>query len=569
MPESGRASADTDSCPQPFLISSQLLGARKALEKLFASRETEKITFLRECYGPISFKCSVVGCPHYNTGFEDLWERDNHVRSHTRPFKCPEHSCFYEAVGFVNERYLNQHISRCHPDPSHPTSNKFIFPNMRSLPTEDEQQMFREAIECDNVDLVEDLLQKNSSLLDGVRPGGGYTGLQHAAKYGKVRIAQLLLQRGSTIGAVNIAGSALSAACVWGQPEMVQFLLSKSSCEEDVNSKNFAGETPLLVSGSAVSSVSAHVEVLRLLLDDSRVLPNSKGRDGRTLLSWVAGRGDSRKVQVVKMLLNHDRIDVNAKDNMGRTPLSRAASWGVAEVVKMFLQSGRGIDVNEKDARGRSPLSWAAGRGAGSRGNAISVIEMLLEHHGVDADTTDDGDRTPLSWAASDGKEAVVEMLLLYRKGGGVDALDAGGRTPLSWAASRNVAGAVERFLARSREVNVNAEDNGGRTPLSWAAARAEGSGATLAVVQTLLNHDGINVDARDNCGRTPLSWAASEGMAGVVKVFLQCDKGVDVNAEDNEGRTPLSWATARENDPEKMQVVQALIEHGGAGGVL
>ena len=534
MPESRRDPTDTDSHPQPFLISYQLLRARKALEKIFASRETEKITFLRECYGPISFKCSVVGCPHNDAGFEKLQERDSHVRSHNRPFKCPELGCFYREAGFANNRSLSQHTSQCHTDP---VSSKFIFPRLGSSSySTDEQDMFREAIESNNLGLVRDLVQAHSSLQDRVRPGNGHTALQHAARYGKVEIAELLLNYGSQVGAVNASGSALSVACIWAQADMVRFLLSKSRCEEDVNSKNFRGETPLLLSGSGVRNVAAQVAVLRLLLDDNRVSANSKDRNGKTVLALAAERGNSEKVQVVRMLLQHNRIDVDAKDNGGRTPLSRAAGWGVASAVKMFLNCGRGVDVSLTDAGGRTPLSWAASR-TGSSSGAVSVVKMLLDHHGTDADAKDNGDRTPLSWAAGEGLGEVVEV-----------------------------------FLERRREVDVNAMDSDGRTPLSWAAARAKDSVMIPALVSTaavriLLKHDGIDVDARDKGGRTPLSWAASSGMAGVVEMFLQCDRGVDVNAEDNGGRTPLSWAVARENDSEKVQVVQALIKHGGISG--
>ena len=359
MLEFWRGYSDAGPRPQPFLISSQLLRARKALERILASGEPGKTAFLRQCYGPISFKCSVVGCPQYDIGFEELQERDNHVKSHSRPFKCPEHGCFYEEVGFANNQSLNKHTSQCHTDSA---SDKFIFPRLRSYPTKDEQQRFREAIAIDNLDLVRDLAQKYSSLLDEVRPSGGRTALQHAARYGKVRIAQFLLQSRSNIGVVNASGSALSVACLWGQTDMVRFLLSNSRCEEDVNSKNAHGVTPLHAIASGIRVPSAQLPILRLLLDDSRVFTNSQDRNGRTPLSCAAGRwAGSSAAPVVKMLLEHHEIDADARDNEGRTPLSWATAWGSEEVVRMFLQCGK-VDVNAKDNKGRTPLLWAASR---------------------------------------------------------------------------------------------------------------------------------------------------------------------------------------------------------------
>ena len=553
-----------------------------------------------------------MGCLHYTIGFEKPQERDNHVKSHYRPFKCPELGCFYGDVGFSNNRSLNQHISRCHTDL---VSNKFIFPRLSysSYPTEDEQRKFREAIESDDLDLVRDLIQKNSSLKGELRSASGYTGLQHAARYGNIRIAQLLLQYGSHIGAVNAYGSALSVACYWGQVDMVQFLLSKLSCKEDLDQKHPRGEMPLLISCAGAEDAGTQLAVLRLLLDDSRVAANGKDYDGRTLLSLVAGMTDSDKAQVLEMLLGHDRIGVDAKDNEGRTPLSWAASRGPAEAVKMFLQCDRGVNVNAKDNKGRTPLSWAASREKGSTSNAASVVKIMLEHHGIDADPKDSEGRTPLSRAANWGVDGVVEIFLqcgrevdvnskdnegrtplswAAGRGGGrrgqavsvvksllehhgidADARDNWGRTPLSRAASTGMAVVVGVFLQYSWVIDVNAKDAGGRTPLSWAAAK---TGYHLAcssaeqVVKEFLEHNGIDVDSRDSGGRTPLSWAAGEGMAGVVEMFLQRGRGVDVNAKDKEGRTPLSWAASRArgfvwSSPEiSVAVVKILLTHDG-----
>ena len=315
-------STGTNPKPYPFLLSPQLLRTRKALERIVASHGAEDIAFLRECYGPISFKCSVVGCLGYDVGFETLQERDNHVRSHGRPVKCPERGCFYEEVGFANHQGLNRHFSSCH---KYPSSYKFLFPGRGNSgpPGENEQQRFREAIESEDLDLVRDLIHRYSTLQDWVGLGG-YTGLQHAARHGKVGSALLLLHCGSNIGAINKHGTALNVACSYGQTNMVQFLLSNTKCEKDVNSKDNQRDTPLL---SILKSEhgSAQLAVVRLLLEDSRVFANIKDRDGRTPLSLAAA---SESLEVLKVLLAHNGIDVDTKDNEGMTPLSWAARIG-------------------------------------------------------------------------------------------------------------------------------------------------------------------------------------------------------------------------------------------------
>ena len=500
-----------------------------------ASQSAENIAFLRECYGPISFRCSVVGCPHYDVGFEQLQERDSHVASHNRRFKCPERGCFYEEVGFANSRSLNRHFSQCHTDMA---SHKFFYPRPSNsrLPTVDEQKRFRDAIESGDIGPVREMIHINSSLTDRVGLDD-HTGLQHAARHGNMGSALLLLHSGSNIGAVNIYGTALNVACSWGQTDMIQFLLSNSSCEEDVNARDRWGDTPLLsILGSRYASHPASVQlaVVPLLLKDSRVFADSKNRDGRTPLSLAAAIKRPEAALLAHMLLEHGGIDVNTRDRFGRTP-----------------------------------LSWAVCAFGGDSGAA--VVKVLLGHDEINVGARDKWGRTPLSWAASEGTAVVVNALLEHGVGVDVNAKDNEGRTPLSLAAARWQPGAapVVKMLLEYDRVDVDAKDNEGRTPLSWAAARKYSESETELVVKILLERDEISQDERDNGGRTPLSWAASQGNVGAVNAFLEHGVGIDVNAKDNEGRTPLSWAAARENDLQRVPVVKALMEHGGVGGAL
>ena len=493
----------------------------------------------------------MVGCLHYEVGLETRQERDNHVRSHDRPFKCPKHGCFYEEVGFTNSQGLNRHLSACHTDP---TSSKFLFPRLRNSrpPTEAEQERFWEAIERQDIDLVRNLIRRHSSLKDRVGLDG-YTALQHAARHGKLGTALLLLHCGSNIGAVNKHGTALNVACSYGQTNMVQLLLSSAKREEDVNSKDGKGDTPLL-SSLRSRHVSAQLAVVRLLLEDSRVFADSKDLDSRTPLSLAAASRSLEMVPVLKMLLNHDRTDVNTRDNEGRTPLSWAASRGTGEGVKALLEHGVAVDVNAKDHGGMTPLLWATSRGS------AGIVSVFLEHGvGVDVNGKDDGGRTPLMWAASGGSAGIGSALLEHSLGVEVNATDSGGRASLLWAGSWDAASIVRMLLEHGMGVDVNTKDKRGMTPLSWAALTGNAE-----VVSILLRRGvGVDVNSKDNEGRTPLSWAAELGTIGVVLMLLESGMGVDVNAKDNGSRTPLSWAEAR-NDWDKELVLNALVKHGG-----
>ena len=347
----------------------------------------------------------MIGCPRYDTGFETLQERGDHVKSHSRRFKCPEKGCFYKVVGFSNIRGLNQHFSLCHTGPA----PKFTFPRPRNPrpPAAHQQQSFRKAIESEDLDLIRDLIHTNGLLQDQVGQGE-YTGLQYAARHGKLGSALLLLHCGSSVGAVNKHGTALNVACHWRQTDMVQFLLSNSRCEEDVNSKDSQGKTPLF--SILRSGYGTKLPIVRHLLEDSRVFVNAKDAQGWTALSLVASWlvvGDSDVERVLKVLLEHDGIDVNARDNDGRTPLSRAASSGDWRGIKVLLQCGRAVDVNAKDAGGRTPLSWAAGSGS------FKAVNAFLEHGvGVDVSAKDNEGRKPIAWVWGREEKAIENALL-------------------------------------------------------------------------------------------------------------------------------------------------------------
>ena len=111
---------------------------------------------------------------------------------------------------------------------------------------------------------------------------------------------------------------------------------------------------------------------------------------------------------ITGLLAQYD-INADAKDNDGRTPLSWAAGRGHEAVVQTLLATGK-VDPDAKDIFGQTPLSWAAGNGH------EAVVQTLLATGKVDPDAKDGRGRTPLSWAAGNGHEAVVQTLLATGK---------------------------------------------------------------------------------------------------------------------------------------------------------
>lgn len=194
-----------------------------------------------------------------------------------------------------------------------------------------------------------------------------------------------------------------------------------------------------------VAAMNGNEDMVQSLLNGEA---NIMARDnyGRSILHNATIFGQEG---VVKLLLVNDSIMPDSKDNYGRTPLSFAAGGG-QEVIVALLQAHDNVDINSKDNDGRTPLSFAAG------GGHKAIVERLLARREVKADSKDDNDRTPLSWAAMGGYQSIVK-LLLARNDVEADSNDKNFRTPLSWAAHgvwhRSVSGETHYLSGQRRKI--------------------------------------------------------------------------------------------------------------------
>jgi hypothetical protein len=81
-------------------------------------------------------------------------ERDNHLKIHNRPFKCPEPNCEFADIGFISEKDLSRHrskIHRCHVSIVKKTASEIPADQFNQ---EDFISILRDAIEADEIDFV-------------------------------------------------------------------------------------------------------------------------------------------------------------------------------------------------------------------------------------------------------------------------------------------------------------------------------------------------------------------------------------------------------------------------------
>jgi ankyrin repeat protein len=150
-----------------------------------------------------------------------------------------------------------------------------------------------------------------------------------------------------------------------------------------------------------------------------------------------------------------------------------------------------------------------------------------------------------LANAASEGKEAVVRLMLRYQP-------DLPRRVEFpGWAVGAKTRELNELLFEHG--MNASAPDWLGVTPLHHFARNGDVEKAAL-----FIDH-GANLHARDEdiCS-TPLGWAAKFGKRPMVELLLRRGAKCDL-ADDPPWATPLAWATRRDH----ADIAALLRQHG------
>lgn len=293
----------------------------------------------------------------------------------------------------------------------------------------------------------------------------------------------------------------LHVAARLGSESLVSLLLAQG-VDVDIRS-NKVGMTPLMV-----ASYYGHDAVVEKILSQG-ANANHSDKFGYTALQFAAENGFC---SIVEKLLTKD-ADANLADKYGYTPLLKAIEKNHVSVVETLLAAR--ADTSEK-----APLPRAA-----RQGKDVLVEKLLLA--GAQVDTPLHG-KTALHLAAENGHSGVVEQLLAA--GASVDT-SLRGKTALHFAAENGRSSVVEGLLTAGAD--KDASDTSGLTVLHTAVGH-------LAVVEKLLAVQ-VAINARNDFGQTSLSRAAELGCPGTVRVLLEA--GADKGIADRWGKLPLDYA--------------------------
>jgi len=225
----------------------------------------------------------------------------------------------------------------------------------------------------------------------------GMTALTLAARSGQTAIAKFLIDAGADVNDARFGYTALHAAVLMGDLEVVRALLAHGAKPNIPLTKAepirrggqdislpiaYLGATPLLMAAKF-----ADVEMLRSLLE-AGADPAIALKSGTTPLLAAAGFGsagatrrgvnplsayatvstaDEEKdtFEAVKLLLDHG-ADPNVADPAGNTALFGAVPKGFNSVVQLLADHG--ANLNAMNKRGQTPLKLTASGGGAGRG---------------------------------------------------------------------------------------------------------------------------------------------------------------------------------------------------------
>lgn len=266
---------------------------------------------------------------------------------------------------------------------------------------------WKKATAEDNVEYANDMLRVKGAadyqfVLDDRLCG--YTPLLVAAELGSLRIAELILGLGVNIAEQTTASSSVSP-----------------------------GENAL-----HVAAKNGHLDMVRMFLNRTGQLLDSKGDDGRSVLMYAVSYGNQETLDY--LLARNPNLE--AKDANGDSALIHATRSGRLEMVQRLLQ--RNADKDARNNEGKTAIFFAVDK------NYVLIIKALLDR-GADIGLVGCDGQTVFHGIQDEGM--LCEMLRTPMKHHNTDARavittrDFRGDTPLHCAAKRGDTGIVFQLL--------------------------------------------------------------------------------------------------------------------------
>ncbi|KAJ5483157.1 hypothetical protein N7530_002403 [Penicillium desertorum] len=395
----------------------------------------------------------------------------------------------------------------------------------------------------------------------------------YAIAHSDESLVEALLKRGGDICTPDYKRiSPISLAIAKKSVKITRMLLLHS---ENISGKSLLKDTHIR-DRLLWRAVQAGLQDIVSLLVANGANPNSRTRDGKTLLHQATEKGDRK---VVQQLLTYKETSVKARDIYGRTVFHIAAEYGHQSIIRLLLIDGA-VDINALDVNGATALCLAVHAKhtaiglqilandhvrinvAGQNGRTalhhavmtgnMPIICALLDNEDLDPNIRDNEEWVPLTHAAFNGDLRVVELLLV-----GKDIqVNVEQAPPLFYAAKKGHLDVVRRLLCVDT-IDIN-QQFWNISPLCTASEMGH-----FEVAKLLLQHTmPPDINLKTYLGNTALSLAAYNGHLAIIDLLL-AETGLDVTATDKFGETALCKAARNGHE----QVVKHLYKDPRAKG--
>jgi ankyrin repeat protein len=232
---------------------------------------------------------------------------------------------------------------------------------------------------------------------------------------------------------------------------------------------------------------------------------------------------------------------IDNQDADGRTALSWAAGKGDVDAVETLLEFGANPNICSRLRQ--TALSWAA---QGPLDRRCRVVKVLLEH-GCNPNLPDHQHRIPLINGAS-AKDDPSFIKLMVDAGAEINWQDCHNRTALGYTAKMNRSGNA-RFLL-SHGANPNIADYLGYTPLAEAVFQNH-----YDVLRILLEANSKIPNYKTAKGLTPLHIAAIYGDERTLNILSKADvRQLCPEDTDSNGQTARELFTQRDDVDDNLR---------------
>jgi ankyrin repeat protein len=375
-------------------------------------------------------------------------------------------------------------------------------------------------------DSMVDAFLNNPTVDLNIRNDQGHTALWMSLDLPELRVAGLLVDRGSNINLCTTSGDSMLHHAVKSEhEEAALFLLDRGATPGLSNDRR---EMPMHLAAS-----SGLLAVLNRLITLDAPL-NCQDKDLRTPLMLAIS---NRHTAVVESLLRQ-KLEINMVDVEGQCALGLAVETGDLQTATKLIAAGAHIDSP-------APNGYTLLHKAIERKDEQGSLFLLQNNANVDAKTGTN--MKPLQLAITHAVSGVIGPLC--DRGADVNAPDDTGTTPL-WLALRLKQEEVAKTLV-NHKCNLNELGEGGFTALHLAI-KSEDEFSTVFLIM-----HGAEVNTQCTAEQVaPIHLAADLGMESVVHKLFQSN--AKVNIVDSNKRTALHRAV----EAKQVALAKRLLTH-------